>query len=134
MKKLIFIFLVFFSSQILAQPYIGQREISNFEKKKYNAGTQNWQVKQDRTGRMYFANNEGVLSFDGNYWSLYPLPNKTIVWSIELGANKIYVGGQDEMGYLSPDANGKLAFSSLKELPKICRYLEYCQFRGRCFF
>jgi ligand-binding sensor domain-containing protein/DNA-binding CsgD family transcriptional regulator len=116
MKKLIFIFLIFFSSQILAQPYIGQREISNFEKKKYNAGTQNWQVKQDRTGRMYFANNEGVLSFDGNYWSLYPLPNKTIVWSIELGANKIYVGGQDEMGYLSPDANGKLAFSSLKGL------------------
>ncbi len=116
MKKLIFLIIVFFSTKIGAQPYIGQREISNFEKKKYNAGTQNWQVKQDRNGRMYFANNEGVLSFDGNYWSLYPLPNKTIVWSIELGSNKIYVGGQDEMGYLSPDMNGKLAFSSLKGL------------------
>lgn len=105
-----------FSSQILAQPFIGQREITNYEKKKYNAGTQNWQIQQDKQGRMYFANNEGVLSFDGNYWELYPLPNKTIVWSIEMANNQLFVGGQDEMGYLSPDASGHLAFHSLKSL------------------
>ncbi len=116
MKKSLLLFFLLFTQIIWAQPYIGQREINNYEKKKYNAGTQNWQIKQDKTGRIYFANNEGVLSFDGNYWSLYPLPNKTIVWSIELGLNQIYVGGQDEMGYLSPDANGKLSFSSLKGL------------------
>ena len=105
-----------FSSQIMAQPFIGQREITNYEKKKYNAGTQNWQIQQDKQGRMYFANNEGVLSFDGNYWELYPLPNKTIVWSIEMANNQLFVGGQDEMGYLSPDAGGHLAFQSLKSL------------------
>ncbi len=116
MKKLILIILVLISEKSIAQPYLGQREISNYEKKKYNAGTQNWQIKQDKAGRLYFANNEGVLSFDGNYWSLYPLPNKTIVWSIGLGLDKIYVGGQDEMGYLSPDINGRLSFYSLKNL------------------
>lgn len=105
-----------FSCQIMAQPFIGQREITNYEKKKYNAGTQNWQIQQDKQGRMYFANNEGVLSFDGNYWELYPLPNKTIVWSIEMTNNQLFVGGQDEMGYLSPDASGHLAFHSLKSL------------------
>ena len=63
---------------------------------------------------MYFANNEGVLSFDGNYWELYPLPNKTIVWSVEMVNNQLFVGGQDEMGFLSPDKSGQLSFHSLK--------------------
>ena len=116
MKKYFFIPFLLLCIHLNGQPFIGQREITNYEKKKYNAGTQNWQIQQDKQGRMYFANNEGVLSFDGNYWELYPLPNKTIVWSIEFTNNKLFVGGQDEMGYLNPDANGKLAFTSIKYL------------------
>jgi ligand-binding sensor domain-containing protein/DNA-binding CsgD family transcriptional regulator/cbb3-type cytochrome oxidase subunit 3 len=100
-----------------SQTYIGQRETVNYEKKQYNAGTQNWKIIQDAQGRMYFANNEGVLVFDGAYWQLYPLPNKTIVWSIEFGKDKkLYAGGQDEMGYFSPGKNGVLQFTSLKNL------------------
>jgi len=116
MKNYQLLAFLLFSSQILGQPFIGQREITNYEKKKYNAGTQNWQIQQDKQGRMYFANNEGVLSFDGNYWELYPLPNKTIVWSIEMANNKLFVGGQDEIGYLSPNEGGQLVFHSLKSL------------------
>jgi len=116
MKNYQLLAFLLFSSQILGQPFIVQREITNYEKKKYNAGTQNWQIQQDKQGRMYFANNEGVLSFDGNYWELYPLPNKTIVWSIEMANNKLFVGGQDEIGYLSPNDGGQLVFHSLKSL------------------
>ena len=114
MKNYQLLAFLLFSSQILGQPFIGQREITNYEKKKYNAGTQNWQIQQDKQGRMYFANNEGVLSFDGNYWELYPLPNKTIVWSVEMANNQLFVGGQDEMGFLTPDKSGQLSFHSLK--------------------
>jgi DNA-binding CsgD family transcriptional regulator len=114
MKNYQLLAFLLFSSQILGQPFIGQREITNYEKKKYNAGTKNWQIQQDKQGRMYFANNEGVLSFDGNYWELYPLPNKTIVWSVEMVNNQLFVGGQDEMGFLSPDKSGQLSFHSLK--------------------
>jgi ligand-binding sensor domain-containing protein/DNA-binding CsgD family transcriptional regulator len=100
-----------------AQTYIGQREIVNYEKRHYNAGSQNWEIRQDVQGRVYFANNEGVLVFDGIYWKLYPLPNRTIVWSIEIGSDKrIYVGGQDEFGYFSAAANGRLVYTSLKNL------------------
>lgn len=100
-----------------AQTYIGRRETINYGKNQYNAGTQNWKIKQDAQGRVYFANNEGVLVFDGVTWQLYPLPNKTIVWSIEFGRDKkLYTGGQDEIGYFSPDKNGKLTFTSLKNL------------------
>ena len=100
-----------------SQTYIGQRETVNYRKKAYNAGTQNWKIIQDIQGRMYFANNEGVLVFDGANWQLFPLPNKSIVWSIAFGEDKkLYAGGQDEMGYFSPDANGQLKFTSLKNL------------------
>ncbi|MES2267815.1 MAG: triple tyrosine motif-containing protein [Bacteroidota bacterium] len=101
----------------MAQAYIGQRKTVNYEKRQYNAGTQNWKIRQDAQGRMYFANNEGVLVFDGSYWQLYPLPNKTIVRSLEFGADKnLYVGGQDEIGYFAPAKNGLLVFTSLKNL------------------
>jgi ligand-binding sensor domain-containing protein/DNA-binding CsgD family transcriptional regulator len=100
-----------------AQSYIGLREIINYGKLSYNAGSQSWDIRQDQQGRMYFANNEGLLVFDGIYWKLYPLPNKTIVRSIEFGKDsRIYIGGQDEIGYFSPNSSGRLEYTSLRDL------------------
>ena len=60
------------------------------------------------------ANNEGLLSFNGKSWSMYPLPKKTIVRSVEIGKeNRIYVGGQDELGYFAPAKNGMLQYYSM---------------------
>jgi DNA-binding CsgD family transcriptional regulator len=102
---------------LFSQSYIGQRTTLNYQKNQYNGGTQNWKIRQDEEGRMYFANNEGVLVFDGIYWQIYPLPNKSIVRSIEFGNDKrLYVGGQDEMGYFSPAKNGSLTYTSIKDL------------------
>lgn len=115
MKKLLLflLFPVFANSQNT----IGLPDIINYSKLSYNAGLQNWDIKQDRNGIVYFANNEGLLSFDGKNWKIYPLPNKTIVRSVEIGGdNKIYVGGQDELGYFSPDGTGTLVYHSLTNL------------------
>ncbi|HUB59303.1 MAG TPA: triple tyrosine motif-containing protein [Puia sp.] len=99
------------------QNTIGIPDITNYPRDAYNAGTQNRGIVQDRNGVMYFANYEGLLSFDGNYWKTYPLPNKTIVRSIAMGKdNRIYAGGQGEFGYFAPDRNGRLVFTSLKSL------------------
>ena len=96
-----------------SQAYIAQRKTINYEKRQYNAGTQNWKIRQDAQKRIYFANNEGVLVFDGASWQLFPLPNRTIVRSLEFGSDKkLYVGGQDEIGYFSPGKNGSLVFTS----------------------
>ncbi len=100
-----------------AQNTIGLPEIINYSKQTYQAGTQNWDICQDKNGILYFANNEGVLSFDGTYWKIYPLPNKTIVRSVAIAPdNKIYAGGQDEIGYFSPDKHGELEYHSIKHL------------------
>lgn len=67
---------------------------------------------------MYFGNSGGLLTFEGNHWALYPLPNKTIIRSlyIDSSSDRIYAGGQDEFGYFLPDKNGSLHYHSLKYL------------------
>ena len=103
---------------LLGQNSIGLPDVINYSKQSYAAGLQSWDIKQDANGIIYVANNEGLLSFDGRFWTLYPLPNRTIVRSVEIGPdNKIYVGGQDELGYFSPAANGRLTCPSRQIWP-----------------
>lgn len=112
MKKLLL--LIFLPFNVFCQNTIGLPDVINYSKQSYSAGLQNWDIKQDKNGIIYIANNEGLLSFDGKNWNLYALPNKTIVRSVEIGTdNKIYVGGQDELGYFVPGKNGKLQYQSL---------------------
>ncbi len=115
MKKLLLFFC--FPITVYSQNTIGFPDVFNYSKENYNAGLQNWDIKQDKNGIIYAANNEGLLSFDGRYWNLYPLPNKTIVRSVEIGQdNWIYAGGQDELGYFAPAKNGRLEYHSLTGL------------------
>src|SRR6476660_7053740 len=58
--------------------------IVNYSRQAYNGGSQNWDIAQDKNGIVYFANNQGLLSFDGTFWRKYPLPNKTIVRSVAI--------------------------------------------------
>lgn len=119
MLKKILLFLLICPCGIYAQNTIGLPHVSNFPKTLYNAGLQNWDIAQDRNGLMYFANNEGLLTFDGTFWNNNPLPNKTIVSSVAVGASrKIFVGGQDELGFFAPGSNGKLVYNSLIDLIK----------------
>ena len=116
MAKLL-LFLILLPLQPFCQNTIGLPDIINYAKPVYKAGLQNWDIKQDKNDIIYFANNEGLLSFDGKYWNNYPLPNKTIVRSVEIGPNNyIYVGGQDEIGYFSPGVNGHILYHSLLDL------------------
>jgi ligand-binding sensor domain-containing protein/DNA-binding CsgD family transcriptional regulator len=101
----------------IAQNTIGIPEIFNYSKQVYGGGLQSWDITQDKNGIIYLANNEGLLSYDGAYWSIHPLPNKTIVRSVAIATDsRIYVGGQDEIGYFSPSANGRLTYHSLVNL------------------
>ncbi|MEC5142961.1 triple tyrosine motif-containing protein [Chitinophaga sp. 212800010-3] len=104
------------SNPVHAQNGPGLPAVVNYSKFDYHAGSQTWEIGQDKQGVMYFANNEGLLTFDGSHWKLYPLPNNTVIWSLAVGDDgKIYVGGQDEIGYFSPGLNGILAYTSLKD-------------------
>jgi hypothetical protein len=98
-----------------AQNTIGIPNITNYDKQEYNAGRQNWGIAQDSHGIMYFANNNGLLSFDGTFWRIYPIPNATIVRSLAIDKNRIYVGCQQEFGYFAPNQYGELEYTSLRK-------------------
>jgi ligand-binding sensor domain-containing protein/DNA-binding CsgD family transcriptional regulator len=100
-----------------AQPSIGIPTIKNYTHTDYNASSEIWDVSQDKNGILYFANNDGLLTFDGSYWKVYPLPNKAAIRSLAIDpSGRIYVGGQDEIGFFFPDKDGILKFHSIKQL------------------
>ena len=98
-----------------AQGPIGLPQVTSYNSLDYKAGTQNWGIVQDKRGILYFANNEGLLIYNGAYWNIFPLPNRTTLRSVALATDgKIYVGGQDEIGYFYPNQSGTLVYHSLK--------------------
>ncbi len=119
MRKSILLIVIYCAllSAANAQPSIGLPSIKNYTHADYNASTEIWDVNQDKNGILYFANNDGLLTFDGGYWKMYPLPNKAAIKSLAIDpSGRIFVGGQDEIGYFFPDKNGILKFHSLKHL------------------
>ncbi|MBK7679967.1 MAG: triple tyrosine motif-containing protein [Chitinophagaceae bacterium] len=118
MKMNVFLSVVLFLiPQSYSQTPIGQNEIKSFTRSQYGAGTQNWAMVKDKNNRLYIANNEGLLVFDGTNWQVFPVPNKTILRSIAFGpGGKLFAGAQDELGYFAPDKAGRLQFTSLKNL------------------
>jgi ligand-binding sensor domain-containing protein len=117
MKKVcLLITLLILMQVVCAQNTIGIPNITNYFKQEYNAGRQNWGIAQDSRGIMYFANNNGLLSFDGTFWRTYPIPNATIVRSLAIDKNdRIYIGGQQEFGYFAPNKRGELEYTSLRK-------------------
>lgn len=103
-------------ASLISQPSnLGNPPVINYNKKVTMAGTQTWAIEEDRFGYTWFANNQGVVRFDGYRWKVYPLANKTIARSLacDQKEHKVYVGGQGEFGYLSPDERGVFFYTSL---------------------
>ncbi len=117
-RYLILLLLTVYVGQLPAQvPNVGSPSVTNFSRSHYQAGTQNWAIRQDERGIIYFANNKGLLEFDGSHWKTFALPNATIVRSIGLGSeDRVYLGGQNEFGYLMADEAGKQQYVSLRHL------------------
>ena len=98
---------------------VGTPAVQQYSKSQYKAGNQNWSISVDKTGMIYTGNNEGLLSFDGQYWSLHLLPNKSIVRSVKVSNDgKIYTGGHGEFGYWERFPLGKMKYTSLSKLVK----------------
>lgn len=64
---------------------------------------------------MYFANNKGLLEFDGTSWAVYPIRNAKLR-SVKVGPdNKIYVGGLRQFGYFEANKLGGLDYTMLSD-------------------
>ena len=111
-KRLLYIYTVLASLVITAQEL---PPIVKFSTGSYNAGNQNWMISQDSNRYMYFANNEGLLEYNGMAWALYPSPNETIIRSVKVINKKVYTGCYMEFGYWERQQNGILKYFSLSK-------------------
>lgn len=116
MIRTLIIYIVFFGVSLLSS--LEAQELPPVVKYKsqfYNAGNQNWMIAQDAHHFLYFANNEGLLEFNGSNWTLYPSPNETIIRSVKIVGEKIYTGCYMEFGYWERQPNGLLQYVSLSQ-------------------
>ena len=86
---------------------------SHFSSEIYNGSIQNWSFDQDANGILYVANNEGLIEFDGNEWSKYKVPLSTKIRAVRVDhQNRVFVGGQNQLGYFKNTEKG-FEFTSL---------------------
>jgi signal transduction histidine kinase/DNA-binding response OmpR family regulator len=99
----------------------GRKIIKNYTRKNYGIflHPQNWWIIQDRRGIIYVANHAALLEYDGVTWRLIKVLNWT-VRSLTLDeTGRLYIGGNNEIGYLAPDDKGNLNYVSLMDhVPK----------------
>ncbi len=104
--------LVFLSSIGYGQDSIPR--ISTFHSAQYRAGATSYAIAKDNRDILYFANEQGVLQYDGSFWKLIELPNFAGARSVLIDdSNRVIVGGSKDFGYLEPDSIGSLKFVSL---------------------
>lgn len=64
---------------------------------------------------MYFANNKGLLEFDGSNWNTYSIHNAKLR-AVKVGNDgRIYVGGLGQFGYFVPNRKGELTYVCLSD-------------------
>lgn len=110
-------YMFFFLMLLTCTPSWGswQRSITNYARHSYKAASQNWMIMQCDNGWMYFANNNGLLEFDGTNWSVYPIHNAKMR-AVKAGNDgRIYVGGLQQFGYFVPDSLGRLDYVCLSD-------------------
>lgn len=114
---LIVFFLIYLPNAFFGQvKKIGLPHIKNYSRIEYKGGTQNWNIDQDKSGNLYFANNGGILQFDGSTWNKYKAKNLDDIKSLKVDpSGKIYVGCYNEFGYFKANSKGKLVYFSISK-------------------
>lgn len=90
--------------------------IENYTPKEYGIENtpENWDIIQDDRGIIYSAVGNNVLEYDGTHWRSIPVVKGR--YTVSLAKSKkgiIYVGAQQDFGYLEPDKEGKMMYHSL---------------------
>ncbi len=115
LKLITFIaFFLGFRSLVFTQE--GNKYLHNFTPFDYNASDQNWSSVQDKNGYIYVANLNGVLVYNGKHWKTVRLPEEVNVFSLDIdNKNTVYVGGENEFGYINKKNNGEFEYVSISK-------------------
>ncbi len=91
--------------------------ITNFNHKAYIGGVQNWGTAISPEQVLYVGNNNGLLRYNGNDWSLFEPGERATIRAVHVVENRIYTAGDNNIGYWEQNSNGKITYTSL--LPQV---------------
>lgn len=110
----------------------GSLKVSNYSQKEYKANAQIFCISQNEQGVMYFANQRGVLEYDGTKWRTIPLPDKAESLEI-LTEERFLIASTSGLGEFKPDEKGAWEYidlnssiqSEVSRLHNVVRYQDY---------
>ena len=109
--KILLLFLLL-SNSLFSYTQEGSPYIINFElDEQYNL--QNWAIIQNESNIMFFANRKGLLTFDGLEWALVTLPVFPSTMFSHPLYKTVYVGSDNEIGYIIRDKKGNYQYISI---------------------
>ncbi len=111
MKRFVlFLFISFSLSAVFAQQgspllthYTESRDVEN----------QSWAICQDENHIMLFAYRKGILAFDGQDWMTIRIPVIPYAMQKNSADGKIYIGGENNYGYITKGQTGSYDYVSL---------------------
>lgn len=109
---------VFFLLPILVMGQNLMPPIQNYRLFEYKADSKNWGLSVSEDGELFVANNQGLLHFNGEEWTLHKLPHETTIRSVSYTGGKIFTGSYEEFGYWQKSNYGELEYTSLTHLIK----------------
>ena len=91
--------------------------VSNFNRNDYLWTSQYWAVCSPTDRMVHFANNSGLLSFDGTRWQRTEWARMSGMRSLLNSAEdrRLYCGGYEEFGYWKMDRYGYSTYVSLSD-------------------
>ena len=119
MKKACVLLLVFILNSGSFNGLYGQEisPIQIFTPQQINAGNQNWMISQGEDQTIYFANNQGLLSYNASQWKLHPAKDNSIIRAVKMIDHRVYSSSYRDFGFWERDKTGLLQYTSLsKEL------------------
>ncbi|MEL4455788.1 response regulator [Lutimonas vermicola] len=143
MSRFVLVFTLLFclisSNYLQAQEQIGRPFITNYSYQDYEGHPTNWWALEDKDGIMYFANNDGLLQYDGVNWNLIDIDDGGVRCMVYDDQGVMHIGAENDFGYMKPNAKGELEYFSLKDkIPEEHRLIgtiwEVDNYKGRIIF
>ncbi|WP_161627677.1 hypothetical protein [Eisenibacter elegans] len=108
------VFCAVFGIEMYAQQ--GRLFLHNYTLPFDNFDTQNQSSLQMQSGEMLFANTRGILHYNGTGWNLIPTQGTPYTLRQDTEQpGRVWVGGDNYVGYLARQANGALRYYSLPQ-------------------
>ncbi len=104
---------------------VGIPDVEYYNRREYGGGTQNWKIAQGKNNLLFFANTEGLLSYDDVNWRLYKEEGSYGLRCVQAIGNRIYTGSFNEFGFFEPDSRGQLKYHSLAITPELKNQGDY---------